>query len=91
MRKILALSIIALLGCAAGRPIADVSTEHGDLRCELLPLMGEEAKEASKSLKPFKDGDELCEPIETMVCNNIEYAISYKCPDMDKPVSIFKY
>jgi len=84
MKFLFTIALLALIGCAGNK-----SATSENPKCKELMTAIPEALEANKMPTNIWVKEEKCEPIETIICNNIEYGIIYKCQSMDKPISIF--
>jgi len=90
MRKILALSIIALVGCAASKPASVAESNWNALKkkqCEQILNAPDFIREVLKDLTPsqvrFHENDTIttqtCKTLETIICNGVEYRIYDLC------------
>jgi len=89
MKNILALALLALMGCAASK---QQTQTVDDPRCrELMEKTPDFVREILKTPEPAETlKGEKCPCVETISCGEAKYCLFVKCPDETEPLSTLK-
>jgi hypothetical protein len=80
MKLLLAIALLALMGCASNKPVAEKPVD----KCEILRNnFGIEGMEEGAKMPTFliDASGQYCPCHETITCNGNEYCYAVKCPD----------
>jgi hypothetical protein len=81
--KLLAIALLALLGCAANKPVVSQADNTGDdPRCEQMREIQEWVKsQGLENAKTLSENDESCFCTETIICDNKSTCYSIDCKE----------